>query len=105
MQIKLIVSAAAIALVAGLGSAAAEEDFTTLDGLSAQTYSDEEGFTTLAGMAAQELSAAELGEVRGANGAIFVHHLGDFELAPSSGRAHDGMLNAAVNSFVIHHHI
>ena len=35
MQIKLIVSATAIALVAGLGSAAAAEQFTTLEGVTA----------------------------------------------------------------------
>ncbi len=35
MQIKLLVSAAAIALVAGLATAHAAEKFTTLDGVSA----------------------------------------------------------------------
>ena len=35
MQIKLLVSAAAIALVAGLASASAAEQFTTLDGVTA----------------------------------------------------------------------
>ena len=36
MRIKLLVSAAAIALVAGLASASAAEKFTTLDGITAQ---------------------------------------------------------------------
>ena len=45
MQIKLIASAAAIALVAGVGSASAADEFTTLDGVTADV------------MAASELSA------------------------------------------------
>ena len=34
MNIKLLISAAAIALVAGLGSASADEEFATLNGIS-----------------------------------------------------------------------
>ena len=33
---KLLISAAAIALVAGLGSASADEEFATLNGISAE---------------------------------------------------------------------
>ena len=50
MQIKLIVSAAAIALAAGLGSASAAEQFTALEGITAEP-----------------LNAVELDRVRGAN--------------------------------------
>ena len=39
MQIKLFVSAAAIALVAGLASASAADQFTTLDGVTAAAMS------------------------------------------------------------------
>ena len=50
MQIKLIVSAAAIALVAGLGSASAADQFTALEGITAEP-----------------LNAVELDRVRGAS--------------------------------------
>ncbi len=42
MQIKLLVSAAAIALAVGLGSASAADQFTTLDGIAAQTMTQQE---------------------------------------------------------------
>ena len=51
MQIKLLVSAAAIALVAGLTSASAADHFTTL-----------------AGVTVQPMNALELDSVRGGNG-------------------------------------
>ena len=50
MQIKLIVSAAALALAAGLGSASAADRFTAL-----------------AGITAEPLNAVELDRVRGAD--------------------------------------
>ncbi len=50
MQIKLIVSAAALALAAGLGSASAADRFTALEGITAEP-----------------LNAVELGRVRGTN--------------------------------------
>ena len=59
MQIKLLVSAAAIALVVGLGSASASEKFTTLDGISA--------FDSLAGIQAVPLDTAEMASVTGAH--------------------------------------
>ena len=55
MRTKSILTAAAIALVAGLGSASADENFSTIAGLSAQP-----------------LSAHELAEVRGAGDFIIV---------------------------------
>ncbi len=48
MQIKSILAGAAIALVAGLGSAYAADQFTTLDGVQAQP-----------------MNTAEMGQVRG----------------------------------------
>ena len=55
MQIKLFVSAAAIALAAGLGSASAGEQFATIADLSPQA-----------------LSADEMADVRGAGDFIIV---------------------------------
>ena len=49
MQIKLLVSAAAIALVAGLGSASAQATFATLDGLRAEALSIAEKKSTVGG--------------------------------------------------------
>ncbi len=59
MQIKLIASAAAIALVAGLGSASADENFGTFDGISA--------FDSLAGIQAIPLDTAEMASITGAH--------------------------------------
>ena len=42
MQIKLFVSAAAIALVAGLGSASAGDQYSTLEGIAAQAMTPQE---------------------------------------------------------------
>ncbi len=55
MQIKLLVSAAAIALAAGVGSASADENFGTLDGISA--------FDALAGIQAVPLDTDEMASV------------------------------------------
>ena len=55
MQIKLLVSAAAIALAAGVGSASADENFGTLDGISA--------FDSLAGIQAIPLDTDEMTSV------------------------------------------
>ncbi len=62
MQIKLLVSAAAIALAAGIGSAAAgvgsaavDENFGTLDGISA--------FDALAGIQANPLGTDEMASI------------------------------------------
>ena len=41
MHIKLLISAATIALFAGIGSASAGEEFTTLEGVSAGAMSEE----------------------------------------------------------------
>ncbi len=42
MQIKLLVSAAAIALVAGVGSASADDEFETIEGLTADVITPQE---------------------------------------------------------------
>ncbi len=72
MQIKLLVSAAAIALVAGLGSASAADQFTTLAGVPAQPltvdavdYAASDWFAALEGISAKPLSAQELKSVAG----------------------------------------
>ena len=52
MQIKLLISAAAIALATGVGAASADENFGTLDGISA--------FDSLAGIQAIPLDTDEL---------------------------------------------
>ena len=57
MQFKSILTAAAIALVAGLASASAAEKFTTLDGISA--------FDSLAGIQAVPLDTDEMASVTG----------------------------------------
>ena len=49
MQIKLLVSAAAIALAATIGSASAADQFTTLDGIPAQTLTEQEMGTVIGG--------------------------------------------------------
>ncbi len=59
MQIKLLVSAAAIALAAGVGSASADENFGTLDGISA--------FDSLAGIQAIPLDTAEMASITGSD--------------------------------------
>ncbi len=59
MQIKLLVSAAAIALVAGVSSASADEDFGTLAGISA--------FDSLAGLQAIPLDTDEMASVTAAH--------------------------------------
>ena len=59
MQIKLLVSAAAIALAAGVGSAAADENFGTLDGISA--------FDSLAGVQAIPLGTDEMAAIAAAH--------------------------------------
>ena len=73
MQIKLFVSAAAIALVAGLGSASAAEPFNTLEGITAAA-----------------LTPQEMGVVKGnnsdviltiANGSSFSPHVFHFPVA------------------------
>ncbi len=55
MQIKLLVSAAAIALAAGVGLASADENFGTLEGISA--------FDSLAGIQAIPLDTDEMASV------------------------------------------
>ncbi len=55
MRIKLLVSAAAIALAAGVGSASADENFGSLDGISA--------FDSLAGIQAIPLDTDEMASV------------------------------------------
>ncbi len=65
MQIKLLVSAAAIALVAAVGSASAAEKFTTLDGISA--------FASLAGIQAVPLDTAEMASVTAAHFVLIKH--------------------------------
>jgi len=59
MQIKLLVSAAAIALAAGVGSASADENLGTLDGISA--------FDSLAGIQAEPLSTDEMSSITAAH--------------------------------------
>ena len=59
MHIKLLVSAAAIALVAGVGSASADENFSTLDGISA--------FDSLAGIQAIPLDTEKMASVTAAH--------------------------------------
>ncbi len=59
MQIKLLVSAAAIALATGVGAASADEDFGTLDGISA--------FDSLAGIQAIPLDTDEMASVTAAH--------------------------------------
>ena len=59
MHIKHLISAAAIALVAGLGAASAGENFGTLDGISA--------FDSLAGIQAVPLDTDELATITAAH--------------------------------------
>ena len=63
MRIKSIVSAAAIALLAGFGTASAAEQFTTLDGISA--------FDSLAGIQAIPLDIDELSAIAGSHFIVF----------------------------------
>ena len=72
MHIKPILSAAAIALVASLGTASAAEQFTTLDG-SALLQSPATGeFAVLDGLPAEaiKLTAAQLDSVRAGAGNV-----------------------------------
>ncbi len=63
MQIKLLVSAAAIALATGVGAASADEDFGTLDGISA--------FDSLAGIQAEPLDTDEMASITAAHTVIY----------------------------------
>ncbi len=63
MQIKLLVSAAAIALAAGVGSASADENFGTLDSISA--------FGSLAGIQAEPLDTDEMASITAANTVMY----------------------------------
>ena len=63
MQIKVLVSAAAIALGTGVGSASADENFDTLDGISA--------FDSLAGIQAVPLDIDELSAISGSDFVIW----------------------------------
>ena len=59
MRITTILTAAAIALAAGVGSAAADENFITLDGISA--------FEALAGVQAMPLDTDEMASITAAD--------------------------------------
>ncbi len=86
MHIKSILSAAAIALVASLGTASAAEQFTTLDG-SALLQSPATGeFAMLDGLPAEALSARDMAAVRGtATPDAVLAALGMQALAPPNG--------------------
>ena len=60
MQIKLIASAAAIALVAGLGSASAEEQYAAINDMTTP-----ESFLTVGAVPATPLHRFELDRIRG----------------------------------------
>ena len=63
MQIKSILAGAAIALVAGLGSASAGDEFSTPDSSFVEPVS---AFATLDGMTTEPMNQAEMDAVRGA---------------------------------------
>ncbi len=78
MQIKLFVSAAAIALALGLGPATAGEDLTIHAGLSSPEATESQPqagtFQAMQGIAAEALTTAEKDAVRGRNPG----HMGQF---------------------------
>ena len=80
MQIKLLVSAAAIALVAGLGSASAAEQFSTLEGVMAVAMSSGELDAVVGGAKHFLVTANGVPVVPPANGAAAPLSAGDFFL-------------------------
>ncbi len=65
MQIKLLVSAAAIALVAGVGSVSGNELNVADTAVGMGSAHAAEQFTTLEGIASQPLTAGDMAAVRG----------------------------------------
>ena len=85
MKCKLLVSAAAVALVAYTGTATAGEDFTTLTGITAY-----------------KLSAPALAEVRGGS-EVWVH-VGGMLIIDLKTVATDFGAHSSTIALVIHHH-